>query len=93
MNSTVAAITKFTAERQATVEKLEEQISSLSLQEEELKRRIEGLKNVPLPAAEYFAQMLENGERKSALRDYGLFLAGVIVSAIVGVILKLGGLA
>jgi hypothetical protein len=58
-----------------------------------LKRRVESLKSVPIPAAEYFANLMEKGERKSAFRDYTLFLLGVIVSGIVAVVLRMLGLA
>jgi len=53
-----------------------------------IRDRVEGLQKVPLPAAEFFAKLIAAGEKKSALRDYLLFLAGVIVSALVVVLLK-----
>ncbi len=43
--------------------------------------------------AEYFATLVNKGEKSSALRDYILFTAGVVVSAIVAVVLKHFGLA
>lgn len=43
---------------------------------------------VPLPVADYFASMVSKGEKSSAIRDYGLFTAGVVVSEIVGIVLK-----
>jgi len=55
--------------------------------------QIESLKNVPIPAAEHFAMLLEKGQRKSAVRNYILFLAGVVVSAEVAIVLKAFGLA
>jgi uncharacterized protein HemX len=85
----IEAVTK---ERQANVAKAESQLQSLAQQEEELKKKVEGLKNVPLPAAEFFAKMVEEREKKSAWRDYLLFLAGVVVSAIVAILLKRFGL-
>jgi len=75
------------------VTKLEAQLSQLTQEEGELRKRIEGLQQVPLPAAEYFATLVNKGEKSSALRDYILFTAGVVVSAIVAVVLKHFGLA
>jgi hypothetical protein len=82
---------RYTEERQSTVLKLESDLHSLSQREQELKERIEGLQQVPLPAAEYFAKLVEKTERKSATRDYILFLLGVVASAVVVIILKAVG--
>ena len=46
---------------------------------------------MPLPAAEYFAKLVAKTEKKSAKRDYVLFLFGVVASAVVVVILKAFG--
>jgi hypothetical protein len=73
--------------------KLEGDLGVLSQQEQALQQRIEGLKNVPLPAAEYFASLVHRGEQRSALRDYALFTLGVLVSAGVTVVLRRLGLA
>ena len=50
-----------------------------------LRKNIADLKQVPLPAAEYFALMISKGEKSSAFRDYMLFFAGVVVSVIVAI--------
>jgi hypothetical protein len=88
MDGIVKQIQEYTHGRELAVTKLESQLGLLSQQEEELKQRIQGLQNVPLPAAEYFAQLVTKGEKRSALRDYVLFLLGVLVSAGVGVLLR-----
>jgi hypothetical protein len=93
MDRIIADIGNFTREREAAVTRLEGDLETLSRRELELKQRIEGLEKVPLPAAEYFAKLVEKTERKSAFRDYMLFLFGVIVSAIVAVLLKVLKLA
>lgn len=67
---------------------LESQLGALANQERELNERIETLKGVPLPAAEYFGKLVETGERKSRFRDYSLFLAGIAVTVLVEVLLK-----
>jgi hypothetical protein len=88
MDAIVKQIQEYTQGRELAVGKLESQLGSLSQQEQELKQRIQGLQNVPLPAAEYFAQLVSKGEKRSAFRDYVLFLLGVLVSAGVGVLLR-----
>ncbi len=91
MDRIVDEIGKYTEDRQSTVMRLEGDLHALSQREQELKERIEGLQKVPLPAAEYFAKLVEKTERKSATRDYVLFLLGVVASAVVVVILKAFG--
>lgn len=88
MDRIVEEIGRFTEQRQAKVIKLESDLVLLSQREQELKKKIEGLEKVPLPAAEYFAQLVEKKEHKGALRDYILFLLGVAVSAVITVVLK-----
>lgn len=93
MDVIVKQIQEYTQGREQAVAKLESQLGLLSEQEQELKQRIHGLQNVPLPAAEYFAQLVSKGEKRSAFRDYILFLLGVLVSAGVGVLLRKMGWA
>jgi hypothetical protein len=92
MDRIVDEIGHYTEERQSTVIKLENDLHTLSQREQELKERIEGLEKVPLPAAEYFAKLVEKTEKRSATRDYSLFLLGVVLSGVVVVILKAFGL-
>ncbi len=88
MDRIVREIEAFTKGRQLAVAKIEGDLQMLSEQESELKKRVEGLQNVPLPAAEFFAKVIEEREKRGAVRDYLLFLAGVVVSAVVAVVLK-----
>jgi hypothetical protein len=88
MDGIVARIQEYTKGREQSVAKLEEQLGFLAQQEADLRKRIEGLKQVPLPAAEYFAMLVNKSEKSGALRDYLLFTAGILVSAIVAVILR-----
>jgi len=93
MDAIVRQIQEYTQGREQAVAKLESQLGVLSQQEQEMKQRIQGLQNVPLAAAEYFAQLVNKGEKRSALRDYVLFLLGVVVSGGVGVLLRKMGWA
>jgi hypothetical protein len=88
MDVIVRQIQEYTQGREQAVAKLESQLGVLSLQEQEAKQRIQGLQNVPLAAAEYFAQLVDKREKRSALRDYVLFLIGVVVTSGVEVLLR-----
>jgi cell division protein FtsB len=73
-------------ERAAAVAALEQQVEEMASREEELKRRIDDLANVPLPVAEHFAALTAAGEKRSAKRDYLLFGLGVLLSTLLSVI-------
>lgn len=93
MDAAVSRIQEYTKARESAVLNLETQLSQLMQQEGELRKKIEALQSVPLPVADYFASMVSKGEKSSAIRDYMLFAAGVVVSSIVGIVLKHFGLA
>jgi cell division protein FtsB len=93
MDRIVAEIGRVTHERQATVTKLEADLLELSKREEELKGRIKALESVPVPALNYFEEILRKQEKPTARRDYLLFLAGVILTTVIAILLKKYGLA
>jgi hypothetical protein len=68
------------------------QIAEMEQQKERLQQTIEELEGIPIPVAERFAELVDQGERKSAWRDYALFGLGVVVSTVVAIILGLLGL-
>ncbi len=88
----LAELAHVAKEREATVQALETNLASLEGREKEIKSRIEALQQVPLPAVEHFAELLETGENRSAWRDYMLFGAGVVVSTAITIGLKFTGL-
>jgi hypothetical protein len=88
MDRIMDAISRYTEERQASVAKLESDLQSLSQREQELKTTINNLEKTPLPAAKYFAELVEKTEKRSARRDYTLFLLGVVGAAVVAIVLK-----
>lgn len=92
VDSVIAELAQVAKERESTVLALEKNLQGLEIREKDLKQRIEHLQQVPLPAVEHFAQLLEVGEKRSAGRDYLLFGAGVIVSTIIAIVLSLLGL-
>jgi hypothetical protein len=92
VDSVLAELAQVAKEREQTVQKMEGELSHLQNREKELQQRIDHLQNVPLPVAEYFAQLTSTGEKRSARRDYLLFGAGVVVSTGIAILLKIFGL-
>lgn len=91
VDETLAEIETVAEQRQKIVQQLEKDMSDLSAREKELKDRITALEGVPLPAAEHFVKLSAPGERRSAWRDYILFLAGVVLSTIIAILLSILG--
>lgn len=79
-------------QRAEAAEQLDGELKRLEAHEQELKKNVAELRAVPIPVAEHFAALVSKGERRSAWRDYILFGAGVVVSTLVAIILKLAGL-
>lgn len=75
--------------REEALKGIESKLDELSKHERKLQTRVEALKNVSLPAVEYFLEMTGKWERRSAARDYILFGAGVVVSTVITIILRL----
>lgn len=74
--------------------KLQEEINRLEQTEEEYLVRIETLKNEPLRVVKDLVNELEPNQIRSRRRDFILFVAGAVVSAIVSIVLgllRLGG--
>jgi septal ring factor EnvC (AmiA/AmiB activator) len=92
MDALLAEFAKVAKERHEAMQKVESELRELEQKEKELQDRIEHLQNVPLPVAEHFAKLTSTGEKRSARRDYLLFGAGVVVSTVIAIILKLVGL-
>jgi hypothetical protein len=46
------------------------------------------LEKTPLAVAEHFAKLVAPGEKRSAMRDYLLFGAGVVVSTAIGIVIQ-----
>jgi len=89
----LAELSSVTKDRERALTKLESELSILENREIETKKRIEDLQNIPLAAVEHFAQLTTAGEKRSARRDYLLFAAGVIVSTLIAILLKVFKLA
>lgn len=90
VDSVLGEMAQVAKERETSVNNLEKGLKDLEKREKELKEKIDLLQNVPIPVAEHFAKLVEPGEKRSARRDYILFMAGVIVTTIIAIILQLG---
>lgn len=84
----LAEVAQIAREREQDVRMLEEEVSSLEKQENDLKEKIGNLEKLPLPVAEHFAQLVEVGHKRSARRDYLLFVAGVLLTTAVAIALQ-----
>ncbi len=68
------------------IRKRQSALSTLEQQQAEYQKKIERLKGIPVPAAEYFTQQLQQVEQTNKRRDYRLFFLGIVVTTVVGVI-------
>lgn len=71
--------------------KLEIELKKLEVAEREQREKVNALKDIPLPAVDHLLRQIEPGERRSRRRDYFLFVAGAIVSALISIILSYFG--
>jgi chromosome segregation ATPase len=67
VDTVLAELAHVAKERENAVRELETNLVSLEGREQDLKKRIDDLQKVPLPAIEHFAKLLESGEKRSAL--------------------------
>ena len=86
--SEVAAVAK---DREDAINKLETELRDLEGKEKAMKEKIELLAKTPLPVAQHFAELMRSTEKTNAKRDYMLFGAGVVVSTVIAIALKLLG--
>jgi len=70
----------------------ESRVAHLSEKEKELRKQVDSLGQIPLPAMEYFRDLLDRGERSAARRDYLLFGAGILATVALSLVLKLLGI-
>ena len=92
LDKNLAEIVQVAQHRAEAATKLQAEIDRLEQTEEEYLVRIEILKNEPLRVINDLLNELEPNQIRSPRRDFMLFVAGVIVSAIVSIVLGLLGL-
>lgn len=81
-----------TQNRQDKMKSLEENLAQMNSIEVEQRKKIETLAQVKPEAIEYLLEHLEPAEKRSVRRDYMLFIAGLLFSALIAIILKLLGI-
>ena len=94
LDNILAEVVHVAQGRAEAATKLQAEIDRLEQAEEEYLVRIETLKNEPLRVINDLLNELEPNQIRSPRRDFMLFVAGVIVSAIVSIVLgllRLGG--
>lgn len=92
VDTLLGEMARITKAREQELHRMECQLSQSQEEERSLEERIDALRDTPLPVAEHFARMIERGEKRTAGRDYILFGAGVLVSTVVAIALRLAGL-
>ncbi len=70
-------------QRTTRISQLEKSLQVLSTMEKQAKDRIEKLKGVSIESIKHLEAYLQQGERRSAWRDYILFGSGVVVTTII----------
>jgi len=88
VDTILADLAAVSSARIDAVQRLEADLKALEQKEKSLREMITALEKTPMEAAEYFAKLTSAGEKRSAKRDYFLFLAGVVVSTIIGLIMQ-----
>ena len=75
-------------EKEKNIDAIEKRLAELTEEETTLKDKVHILQKVPLEALTHFEEILNKGDKRSALRDYLLFISGIVLSVIVTLILK-----
>lgn len=68
--------------RTSALDELESQIKDAEMRDASLREQFDALQKAPPAVAEYFAQLTNESEKKSKIRDYFLFFAGVVFSVL-----------
>ena len=89
VDAVLLELAQVSKDRAEAVIQLEADLNTMEGREKELKERIETLEQTPLAVAEHFAKLVAPGERRSAMRDYLLFGAGVVVSTVIGIVIRI----
>ncbi len=93
VDNVLSELATVAVDREKTIKKLEVQLKLLEEDERNTQKRIQDLQSIPVSVADHFAaiveQGVEQGEKRSAKRDYLLFGLGVIITTVVSIILTL----
>jgi uncharacterized coiled-coil protein SlyX len=89
IDNVIEEISKISAEKHQTIEKLELQLGELETKETELRDKITTMEQVPVESIKHFEEILNKGNKRSAKRDYVIFTLGVILTTIIAIILNI----
>lgn len=88
IDNVITEIGKISKEKHETIEKLEHELQNLSSREIKLKDKIETMEKVPLEVLKHFEEILNKGQKRGAKRDYILFIAGVITTTLIAILIN-----
>ncbi len=86
VDNILVEIAKVAEEREKAVRKLNSKLAKFEGEATAQQKKIQELKDIPTPVADYFAELIEHSEKNSATHDYLLFLAGIVVSIVLSLI-------
>jgi len=88
IDNVIEEIAKISEEKHQTISKLEHQLVFLEEKENHLEDKINTMEKVPVESMKYFEEVLNKGDKRSAKRDYLIFISGIIVTTIIGALLN-----
>ena len=88
IDGVIEEISKISKEKQQTIEKLETTLSELETRENDLKEKISTMEKVPVESLKHFEEILNKGNKRSATRDYVIFVSGIILTTIIAILLN-----
>ncbi|WP_298495437.1 hypothetical protein [uncultured Algibacter sp.] len=88
IDGVIEEISKISREKQQTIENLESTLTELETQESDLKEKISAMEKVPVESLKHFEEILNKGNKRSAIRDYVIFIFGIILTTIIAILLN-----
>lgn len=96
VDSSIKEIISDIQQRESALKEIVAKNEALAVQEEELKKKINTLKDIPIEVAKYFEEINQQNfqkmDKKSIKRDLIMFFLGIIVTTGIGIILKIAGI-
>ncbi|RIV46475.1 hypothetical protein [Flagellimonas pelagia] len=88
IDGVIEEISKISKEKQQTIEKLETTLTELETRENDLKEKISTMEKIPVESLKHFEEILNKGNKRSATRDYVIFVSGIILTTIIAILLN-----
>ena len=88
IDNVIEEIGQISKEKHQTIENLQKQLDELESRENELKNKIETMEKVPIESLKHFEEILNNGNKRGAKRDYLIFISGIVITTIIAILLN-----